>query len=294
MAETEAFIELGCTALTRAADKYHDTVWDRLPTWRKKQIKEQDREDRARETRTRSRSVPNNDYYVDDDRSRYPEQKGVLVRREEVYPKNRDYREETMIERVGGDRKSTYDTRNRYGDHGAMVTTRDSYAATYYPDGAPPNSAMVRNPHPADSIILERNRYRARSLSRSRSQSRHRSKSRHRRSGSHVDHDDDSKKRKYGPTIVGAVAGGLAGRNLGDGDRLTTVAAAIIGAVGAKHGYKEYEKRKSKKHHKEDRDWEDEHADDYYDDDSRASRAQFRGGRDGRIHFSKSPSRSRR
>lgn len=147
----------------------------------------------------------------------------------------------------------------------------------------------MRNPYPADSIIIERDRYRARSKSRSRSRSR-----RDRRRSEALRASDKEKpkpyepKHRFTPILIGAAAGGLAGRNISDGDGLTTVASAIVGAIGTKYGYKEIAKYEHGKHKKEDREWREDHRDDDNDYDDRS---RYQGGRGGKINFSRSESR---
>ena len=59
----------------------------------------------------------------------------------------------------------------------------------------------------------------------------------------------------FASSVVGALAGGLVGNELNKGDTLTTVAAAVIGAVGAREAEKQWDKRKEREKEDNER-WE--------------------------------------
>lgn len=59
----------------------------------------------------------------------------------------------------------------------------------------------------------------------------------------------------FASSVVGALAGGLVGNELNKGDTLTTVAAAVIGAVGVREAEKQWDKRKEREKEDNER-WE--------------------------------------
>ena len=96
--------------------------------------------------------------------------------------------------------------------------------------------------------------------SRSPPRSRLREKSRTRSEKGEDRSSDHKKSHSLGASVVGAVAGGLLGREMGEGDRLALVAGAVLGAVGAGVAEKKYSSHKTKRK-LEQEEWEKVHGD---------------------------------
>lgn len=141
--------ELGIEGITRLSDKYHDKAWDALPSWKKRQVREKDRQERQQrqdreDHRERARSNPpryrqDDDYHYGDSRLQYSNEQ-ALVRSGD----RGDYRDSYPVNAI--DRRYSQDLykyESRGSGYGVPQSARDARYATYYPGGAPPVSHHI-------------------------------------------------------------------------------------------------------------------------------------------------------
>lgn len=283
------FVELGFEVLDRFADKYHDkfhdTIYRRIH--KSKGTKDNTQSQSADLPPPRTQSEPGLDREGDfsDDGSDRDYDYAPRRRRQSEYhddgPRDRDMSFRDDRPRDGDrDRGQEYvppagGASDYYGRPRTIYTPsmRSEYRenSAPYGYGAPAYQAPVPaplqypNPYPQtppsleDSLVTARRRQSLRTVPRSPSHSpprnsrnlyapRATSLRRHSRSKSPPG-------KGFASSVVGALAGGLVGNELNKGDTLTTVAAAVIGAVGAREVEKQWDKRKEREKEDNER-WE--------------------------------------
>lgn len=300
MADYEELVELGFEGIDKFANKYHDTVYDHLPAWRRKQNKKQaqaqaqqaqvqqqqnpappaDEQPRARELPKEDRDAlynQNDDMsYAQSQYSSYPD-RGQEYR---GYPDARDARyvqEETTTYRrspnnngaiVMHDRE-VYADRSGYERDPRDISPRRDYAYGY--DDRQVRARPTPNRMRSTSWSPPRNQQRYDDGSRRRRRSRSRSRSR--------ENDDSWHKGRLAATLAGGLIGGLAGNRVTKGqkyDTAATIGGAVLGGIASSEIAERFERKKDEKRAeraREDHAWEQKHGDGgRYDSDRRRSR----------------------
>ncbi|KAH7406478.1 hypothetical protein DE146DRAFT_393029 [Phaeosphaeria sp. MPI-PUGE-AT-0046c] len=306
MADYEELVELGFEGVDKFANKYHDTVYEHLPAWRRKQKRQQEqasqnqhqqqkqqqrKQPAAANEPQRSREVPEEDHdetYPNDDMSSYAQsQYAPYADRGQDYRGYPDARDARYVQEETSYRRSP--------NAGAIVMRdREAYADRSGYDKDPRDISPQRNNGYGydDRQVRTRpapNRMRSTSWSPPRDQrydedgSRRRRRSRSRSRPSSRD-EDGWHKGRIAATLVGGLLGGVAGNRFTKGqkfDTAATVGGAVLGGIASSEIAERFERKKDEKRRERDRDshgWEEKHGDGgRYDNDRRRSR----GNRDG-------------
>jgi len=295
MADYEELVELGFEGVDKFANKYHDTVYDHLPAWKRRQKRQQAQQKQQKQQHNapppaneqqRARELPEEDrnevYSHNDDMSHAQSQYSSYPDRGQEYrgyPDARDARyvqEETAYRKSPNNGAIVMRDREVYADRSGYDTDpRD--ISTRQDDGYGYDDRQVRaRPAP--------NRMRSSSWSPQRNQQRYNDEGsrRRRRSRSRSQNrEDDSSwhKGRLAATLVGGLIGGVAGNRATKGqkfDTAATIGGAVLGGIASSEIAERFERKKDEKRMERDRGdqtWEQKHGDGgRYDNDRRRSR----------------------
>ncbi|KAF1846252.1 uncharacterized protein K460DRAFT_281915, partial [Cucurbitaria berberidis CBS 394.84] len=247
--------ELGFEGLDKVTDKYHDKVYDHLPAWKRKQMKEDQQDQQGQQRSQQGRP---------DQQQRSSQHPDKGYSRPRSAPSRDENRYEDDAEMYAPDRRQERDYRDANDER--SYYNGPNPGAVVPRDRDEPNKARGFEPY-QESPQRGYDQGRARPTHQRRGSSWSPPRSNKHERDSHKPRARSRSKDKQHriiATVGGALVGGFAGNQALKGkkfDTVATIVGAIVGGVGAREASELWDDRRRKRDGKEE-EWEGEFGDD--------------------------------